>query len=143
MTDLDQASDLAPERRIPLTPLAQELLVGTNFAVVATTSADGSLQQSVVWVRERDGDVLFSTVEGRVKYQNMARDPNASVLVIDRTNGYRYSAIRGVAHFEEVGANDLISELSQKYTGELWVETQSRPRVVVVVTPTRISDYQE
>src|SRR5262245_63145958 len=84
----------------PLTPKARELLAGPNFVVVATTSGDGSLQQSVVWARERDGEVIFSTVEGRAKHRNLLRDPNISVLVIDQVNGYRYSEIRGRARME-------------------------------------------
>lgn len=127
----------------PLTAQARELIEGTNFAVIATINADGSPQQSVVWVRERDGDVLFSTVQGRAKYRNLARDAQVSVLVVDQADGYRYSAVRGVARFEDEHADDLIAELSLKYTGEPWVETQRRPRVVVAITPSRVTDYHE
>ena len=42
----------------PLTLLARELLAGPHFAIVATVNADGSPQQSVVWARERDGEVI-------------------------------------------------------------------------------------
>jgi PPOX class probable F420-dependent enzyme len=143
MSDLTEAVDQATQPAQPLSPQARELLAGPNFAVVATTNADGSLQQSVVWVRERDGEVLFSTVQGRAKYRNVTRNPNVSVLVIDRTDGYRYSAIRGVARFEDARADELIAELSQNYTGEQWVERQSRPRVVGVISPTRVTDYEE
>jgi PPOX class probable F420-dependent enzyme len=127
----------------PLTPLARELVAGPNFAVAATINSDGSPQQSVVWVRERDGEVIFSTVEGRAKPRNLVRDLTISVLVIDRENGYRYSAIHGQARLETSNADEVIDELSHKYTGGPWVETQTRPRVTVVVTPTRITDHGE
>ncbi|MFI7067474.1 TIGR03618 family F420-dependent PPOX class oxidoreductase [Kribbella sp. NPDC050124] len=126
-----------------LTPLARELLVEPNFAVVSTVNADGTPQQSVVWARERDGEVEFSTVEGRAKHRNLLRNDVVSVLVIDRRNGYRYSEIRGRARFETHEASRLIEELSIDYTGDEWVEHQSRPRVIVIVTPTRIHDYEE
>jgi hypothetical protein len=42
---------------------------------------------------------------------------------------------------EDEQADELIAELSLKYTGQLWVEPDTRPRVVVVVTPTRIIDF--
>lgn len=126
-----------------LTPQARELLRGPNFTVIATINADGTPQQSVVWVTERDGDVIFSTVEGRAKHRNLVRDPRIGVLVLDRADGYRYSQIRGIARLESANADALIDELSRKYTSEAWVETQTRPRVNVIVTPTHQHDYSE
>ena len=69
------------------------------------------------------------------------RDPTISVLVIDGKNGYRTSTIHGRARFESDHADELIDELSREYTGQPWVEPQSRPRVTVVVTPTRVTDH--
>lgn len=126
-----------------LTALARRLLAATNFAVVATTNADGSTQQSVVWVKERDGLVIFSTLAGRAKHRNLERDPTIGVLVLDRDNGYRYSEIRGLARLEYADADALIDELSRKYTGQGWTKKQASPRVTVVVTPTRVNDYEE
>ena len=91
-----------------MTSLARELLAGPNFAVAATINSDGSPQQSVVWVRERDGEVIFSTVEGRAKPRNLLRQTTISVLMIDRENGYRTSTIHGRARFESENADDLI-----------------------------------
>jgi len=125
----------------PLTPLARELLAGPHFAIVATVNADGSPQQSVVWARERDGEVIFSTVEGRAKPRNLQRDTTINVLIIDGENGYRFSSISGTARLESDNADALIDELSHAYTGQPWVETQTRPRVTVVVTPTRVTDH--
>lgn len=125
----------------PLTPLARELLAGPHFAIVATVNADGSPQQSVVWARERDGEVIFSTVEGRAKPRNIQRDKTINVLIIDGENGYRFSSISGTARLESDDADALIDELSHAYTGRPWVETQTRPRVTVVVTPTRVTDH--
>ena len=126
-----------------LTPQCRELLRGPNFAVIATINADGTPQQSVVWVAEHDGDVVFSTVEGRAKHRNLVRDPRIGVLVLDRADGYRYSQIRGIARLDSTNADALIDELSRKYTDKAWVEKQTRPRVNVIVTPTRLHDYSE
>jgi len=126
----------------PLTPQARELLAGPNFAIVATTNADGSLQQTVVWAKERDGEIVFSSNTSRAKTRNLERDPNVSVLVIDRENGYRYSSIRGTARVEEAGANELIDELSHDYDGRPWPEEQPwKPRSTIVVTPARIIEH--
>ena len=126
-----------------LTPQCRELLRGPNFAVITTINADGTPQQSVVWVAEHDGNVVFSTVEGRAKHRNLVRDPRIGVLVLDRTDGYRYSQIRGIARLDSTNADALIDELSRKYTDKAWVEKQTRPRVNVIVTPTHQYDYSE
>jgi PPOX class probable F420-dependent enzyme len=126
-----------------LTTQCRELLSGPNFAVITTINADGTPQQSVVWVAEHDGNVIFSTVEGRAKHRNLVRDPRIGVLVLDRTDGYRYSQISGVARLESTNADALIDELSRKYTGKAWVEKQTRPRVNVIVTPTHQHDYAD
>ena len=126
----------------PLTPQARELLAGPNFAIVATTNADGSLQQTVVWAKERDGEIVFSSLKTRAKTRNLERDPNVSVLIIDRENGYRYSSIRGQARVEDAGANELIDELSHDYDGRPWPEEQPwKPRSTIVVTPSRIIEH--
>lgn len=126
----------------PLTPQARELLAGPNFAIVATTNADGSLQQTVVWAKERDGEIVFSSLKSRAKTRNLQRDPNVSVLIIDRENGYRYISIRGQARVEDAGANELIDELSHDYDGRPWPEEQPwKPRSTIVVTPSRIIEH--
>jgi PPOX class probable F420-dependent enzyme len=108
----------------PLTPLARELLAGPHFAIVATVNPDGSPQQSVVWARERDGEVIFSTVEGRAKPRNLKRDTTINVLIIDGENGYRFSSISGTARLESDNADALIDELSTPTP----VSPGSRPR---------------
>lgn len=124
-----------------LTPQARELLNGPNFGVIGTVNQDGSAQLSVVWVKERDGDILFSTVEGRAKTRNLQRNPSISVLVLDTQNAYRYSELRGTARIDPDPPGALIRELSLKYTGEQWVEGAKSPRVIVAVTPEHITEH--
>ena len=76
---------------IPLSEPTLSLLHGRNYAVLATVNPDGSPQTSVVWVGRDGGDLLFSTVEGRVKHRNMLRDPRVSVTVIDSADPENYS----------------------------------------------------
>ena len=68
---------------ISLSEATLRLLDGRNYAVLATVNPDGSPQTSVMWVGRDGHDLLFSTVEGRVKHRNMRRDPRVSVTVID------------------------------------------------------------
>ena len=94
------------------------LLDGKNYAVLATTNSDGSPQTSVVWVGRDGSDLLFSTVEGRVKHRNMLRDPRVSVTVIDSSDPENYVELRGrVSMTPDVGRR-VDTQLSWKYDGK-------------------------
>ena len=80
---------------IPLSDATLALLDGRNYAVLATVNPDGSPQTSVMWVGRDGHDLLFSTVEGRVKHRNMRRDPRVSVTVIDSSDPENYVELRG------------------------------------------------
>ena len=67
---------------------AQHLLKGKHCAHVATLMPDGSPQVSPVWVDVEDGQVLFNTAEGRLKPQNLRRDPRVAISIVDDDNPY-------------------------------------------------------
>ena len=71
------------------------LLDGKNYAVLATVNPDGSPQTSAMWVGRDGDDLLFSTVEGRVKHRNMLRDPRVSVTILDSADPENYVELRG------------------------------------------------
>jgi len=118
------------------------LLDGRNYAVLATVNPDGSPQTSVVWVGRDGADLLFSTVEGRVKHRNMVRDPRVSVTVIDSADPENYVELRGrVTITEDVGRR-LDTELSWKYDGR--DPGEDRPgavRVAVRMTVEKVTGY--
>jgi PPOX class probable F420-dependent enzyme len=60
---------------------ARQILGGPHLSVLATTNADGSAQMSVILVKPDGDDILFSTIEGRRKTKNMARDPRVTLLL--------------------------------------------------------------
>jgi PPOX class probable F420-dependent enzyme len=103
---------------IPLNDATLRLLDGKNYAVLATVNPDGSPQTSVIWVGRDGGDVVFSTVEGRVKHRNMVRDPRVSISVIDWADPENYIELRGrVSMTPDVGRR-LDTQLSWKYDGK-------------------------
>jgi PPOX class probable F420-dependent enzyme len=93
------------------------LLDGKNYAVVATINPDGSPQTSVIWVGRDGNDVVFSTVEGRVKHRNMLRDPRVSVSVIDSADPENYVELRGRASMTLDIGRQVDTGLSWKYDG--------------------------
>ena len=116
---------------IPLSEATLALLDGRNYAVLATVNPDGSPQTSVMWVGRDGNDLLFSTVEGRVKHRNMRRDPRVSVTVIDSADPENYVELRGrVSMTPDVG-RQLDTRLSRKYDGK--DPGEDRPGAVRVV----------
>ena len=116
---------------IELSAAMQRLLDGRNYAVLATVNPDGSPQTSVMWVGHDGADLLFSTIEGRVKHRNMARDPRVSVTVIDSADPENYVELRGrVTMAPDVGRR-LDTRLSWKYEGR--DPAEDRPGAVRVV----------
>jgi PPOX class probable F420-dependent enzyme len=128
---------------VPLPPAARALLDGANFATVATVQPDGSPQTSIVWIRADGDDLLFSTIKGRRKHDNLTRDPRVSVLVTDVSDPYSYCEIRGAAELTDDPQAELIEELSVKYTGESFGERPGEQRVVVRVRPDRVYVYAD
>ena len=81
---------------VKLTDTAKNLLTeGKNFATVATVMPDGSPQATVVWIDTDGSNVIFNTAEGRVKTDNLQRDPRICVAVTNSENPYQQVVIRG------------------------------------------------
>src|ERR1700751_848614 len=102
---------------IPLSEATLKLLDGKNYAVLATINRDGSPQTSAMWVGRDGGDVLFSTVEGRLKHRNMVRDPRVSVSVIDSADPENYVELRGRVSMTPDAGRRLDTQRSWKYHG--------------------------
>src|ERR1700733_7680740 len=102
---------------IRLSQSATGLIDGRNYAVLATVNADGSPQTAVMWIGRDGDDVLFSTVEGRVKHRNMVRDPRVSVTVIDSADPENYVELRGRVSMTPDAARQVDTRLSWKYDG--------------------------
>jgi PPOX class probable F420-dependent enzyme len=109
-----------------------------HLGFVATVMADGSPQITPVWVDRDGGDLRFNTARGRVKSNNLERDANVAVLVIDERDPYRWVSIRGTAELIDDGADAHIDALATKYTGadSFKGRTPGQRRVTVKVTST-------
>ncbi|MFI6725085.1 PPOX class F420-dependent oxidoreductase [Streptomyces sp. R-74717] len=113
------------------------------FVTVATVQPDGGPQVSPVWVKRDGDDLLISTTVGRRKEKNLSRDPRVSVVVQPFDAPYTYAEIRGTATLTTEGGQELIDELSVKYTGKKYAEFNPESgaddeRVVVRITPRKV-----
>ncbi|MFH7594367.1 PPOX class F420-dependent oxidoreductase [Streptomyces racemochromogenes] len=113
------------------------------FATVATIQPDGSPQLSVTWLARDGDDLLFSTTVGRRKETNLRRDPRVAVMINPANAPYTYAEIRGHATMTTEGGQELINELSRKYTGKDYADfnpasADDAQRVVVRITPRKV-----
>jgi PPOX class probable F420-dependent enzyme len=111
---------------------ARAVVDDKNFAYVSTVQPDGSPQASLVWIARDGDDLLFSTLRGRRKERNLARDPRIAVLVHPADDPYVYLEVRGRVEVTERGGRELINVLANKYTGAAEFQ-ERRPDAVRVV----------
>ena len=127
-----------------LSAKARNLIQEPNFGFLATLMADGSPQVSPVWVDIDDGHVCVNTALGRVKEQNMRREPRVALSVADRENQYDKVDIRGrvVDMIEGDEAERHIDKLAKKYMGQdtYPLRAPGERRVLVKVEPERVSE---
>ena len=94
------------------------LTEGKNVATVATIMPDGSPQSTAVWIDSDGEHVIFNTAEGRVKTENLRRDPRVAITVWDADNPFSQASMRGrVVEMTTEGADAHIDRLAKKYLG--------------------------
>lgn len=124
-----------------LTDEDRALLKGKNFGGLSTMMPDGSPQTTIVWI-DTDGEhVLVNTAEGRVKLNNIERDPRVALAVYEHDDPYRQLAIRGrVVDITREGAEANIDALAQRYLGTErypW-RSEGEHRILLKILPEKI-----
>jgi PPOX class probable F420-dependent enzyme len=99
---------------------AVAFIAGNPRAVLATTRSDGRPQLSpVVAAVDADGRVLISTRETAIKARNLARDPRASLCVInDRFFGEWIQAEGNAELIHLPAALPLLEDYYRRISGE-------------------------
>lgn len=109
------------------------------FASLATLDADGAPQVTPVWVAYDGTHILIDSTRGRKKDRNLRERPNVAMSIQDPDNPYRYLGIQGiVTEITEEGAEELIHELSRRYTGSDYNLRSGEVRVMYRIAPTRV-----
>ena len=124
-----------------LSEAVRDLIDETNMASLATIMSDGSPHVSTMWVARRDNTVIMNTADGRVKTNNMRRDPRVSVSIYRESSPYQSVHIRGrVTVLAEEGGEQGIDDLSNKYLGKDYPWRQPGDvRLVVEVEPESVA----
>lgn len=110
---------------------------------VGTVFADGAPQVSPMWVDlEGDDELSFNTSVGRVKEENLRRDPRVYLSHADAADPFDRVQISGVVDrfIEGEEAHERMDRLARKYLGAErfeWLMPGER-RVAVVVRPEKV-----
>ena len=126
---------------ITLNDVARDVLDGPHIAAIATSNADGRPQSSLIFVK-RDGDtVVFSTIKGRLKTRNMARDPRVSLLVVDKGQN-RYLEIRGRVEITDDPEKRLLYDMYDRYMDGIAPPPEpDAERLIVRITPQKVYQF--
>ncbi len=124
----------------------RERLLAPNFWHLATVGPDGAPQVSPMWVDIEADDtaeyVMVNTSVGRVKEENLRRNPLVSLSHHDPENPYDRAEIRGrvVRFVEGEEAERAMDRLARKYIGEErypWLLPGER-RLMILIEPVRV-----
>ena len=75
---------------------------GPHLSVLGTIDADGKAQTSVILITREDDNILFSTIKGRRKTTNMARDARVNLLLqVLPILGPNYATISGTVELTD------------------------------------------
>lgn len=121
-----------------LTDRAKRLLSEPNIVHLATVMPDGSPQVSPIWAHVENGTIEFNTAAGRVKEQNMRRDPRVAFSVVNRNDPYERASVRGrvVEMVEGDEARAHIDKMAKKYLGsDTYPWYKGETRIIVRVEP--------
>ena len=101
-------------------PRIQKLFEDKNFVFLSSLMKDGSPQVTPTWTDIENGYILINTAIGRIKQQNMSRDPRVALAIADQNNPYDMVTIRGKVIEQISGdvAEEHIDKLAKKYIGK-------------------------
>lgn len=126
----------------------RDLFETQTFAHVATLLPDGTPHSVPVWIDydPEENLVLFNTVRGSRKEQNLEENCHVAVSMTDPDDPYRFLSVRGeVVEITEEGAVEHVDRLAQRYMGveEYPRGDESGERVVVKIRPNSVTARDE
>jgi PPOX class probable F420-dependent enzyme len=114
---------------------------GANFVAIATEDKAGKPRLAVIWADTEDGRIAVNSAEGRSWPRNVRRQPEVSLVVVNRQNPYEYAEVRGrVVEDTHEGAEEHIDRLAKKYLNvdEYPGRREGEERVKFLIEPERV-----
>ena len=123
-------------------PTVKELFERKNFAFLSSLMKDGSPHVTPTWVDIEDDNILINTAIGRVKQENISRDPRIALAIIDQDNQYEMVTVRGKVTDQITGdvAEKHIDKLAKKYINldKYPRRSKDEQRVILKIRPEKI-----
>jgi len=123
-------------------PQIKVLFERKNFAFLSSLMKDGSPHVTPTWVDIEDDNILINTALGRIKQENISRDPRIALSIIDQDNQYEMVTIRGKVTEQITGdvAEKHIDKLARKYTNmdKYPRRAKGEKRVILKIKPEKI-----
>jgi PPOX class probable F420-dependent enzyme len=123
-------------------PQIKGLFERKNFAFLSSLMKDGSPHVTPTWVDIEDDKILINTALGRIKQENISRDPRIALSIIDQDNQYEMVTVRGKVTEQITGdvAEKHIDKLAGKYINMDKYPRRSKDeqRVILKIKPEKI-----
>jgi PPOX class probable F420-dependent enzyme len=120
-------------------PETHKDLLNAQVAVLGTIGSSGRPQLSAVWFLADGDTVKLSLSNTRQKTKNLIANPQASLLILDPANPYRYVELRGDAEVTEDDNYAFADKVGAKYGADLRERDQPGDvRMVVTIKPDRV-----
>src|SRR3954462_14112476 len=106
---------MAEPQLVQIDGRAKELIEAPNFFTLASEREDGSTHLTVIWGDLEDGRIAVNSAEGRTWPENVRRNADVSLVVVNSENPYEYVSVRGrVVEDTHDGADEHINALAKK-----------------------------
>lgn len=126
----------------------QAFLAQPHDAIVSTNRVGKGSQLNPVWFVWDGKSFLFSTQKASVKYANIVRDPNISMIINDPVTNtyvvaYGRAEIVELEHYPElwnaIEEKYIPAEKRQQFSEASWTQaTRQAARVVIVLKPEKV-----
>jgi len=133
---------MAERQAVQIDGRARELIEAPNFVTLASERDDGSTHLTVIWGDLEDGRIVVNSAEGRTWPENLRRNPEVSLVVVNNDNPYEYVSVRGrVVDDTHEGADENINALAKKYLNkdEYPFRQPGEQRIKFLIEPERVS----
>ena len=125
----------------------RDLLTRPICGVLTTMESNGQPHSALVWLDVEGETVRVNTTLERRSARNLARNPRASLLVVDPDDTSRFLQVRGDAELDREGALGHLDALTRTYTrhprfyGFVYPEEQTgrETRVICRLRPVRVT----
>lgn len=108
-------------------------------ASLTTIGADGFPQSTLTWFAHQDGELKLSLNTARLKFKNLAKRPQVSLLIIDYNDPMKYLEVRGTARVEPDPDKAFAAVINAKYNADVaaW-DGPGEERAVITIEPKNV-----